>query len=339
MATKKHIRIFFSWQSDLPRETTTNAIREALILAVNEIESTLVDTKIIVEEATSNIPGSPDIPATIFDKIALSDVVISDITTINSISSEKRKTANPNVLIELGFALSQLGWERVILLFNEHHGNFPDEVSFDIDRKRIGKFKVTSKVDKSGKGYLKALLVEAIGLIISHNPKKPHEKKSLSPEQQKRALDIINLKRVLSKVNISMLDRHIEICPSYVDTRILYFYESFKGTLESSHFFLYDKVAQKYLNGILKNWTDSLSSDVYRDTADPHTQKFGHTPGVGVHLTKKDKEEYAFMEKAVKNLKSTLSKFLRYIRQNYLELNVDELSRQAYEEWVEFQKD
>lgn len=310
-----------------------------MILAVNEIESTLLDAKIIVEEATSNIPGSPDIPATIFDKITLSDIVISDITTINSTSSEKRKTANPNVLIELGYALGQLGWERVILLFNEHHGTFPNDVSFDIDRKRIGKFKLTSKTDKSEKGNLKRLLVEAIRLILSHNPKKPHEKKSLSPEQQKRSLDIINLKRVLSKVNISMLDRHIELCPEYVDTRILYFYETFKGTLESSHFFLYDKEAQKYLNGILKNWTNSLSSDIYRDTADPHIQKFGHTPGVGAHLTKKDKEEYANMEKAVRGLKTTFTKFLNYIRHNYLELNVDELSRQAYDEWVEFQKD
>lgn len=336
MKIKKTIRIFFSWQSDLPKDTTTNAIREALILAVNEIESTKPELKIIVEEATSNVPGCPDIPATIFDKISLSDIVISDITTINSASIEAKKTANPNVLIELGYALSQLGWERLVLLFNEEYGKFPNEVSFDIDRKRIGKFKIFSKTDKSGKGQLKALLIEAIDLIIDHNPKKPFEKKNLSPEEQKRALDIINLKRVLSKTNIGMLDKHIEICPTYVDTRILYFYESFKGTLESSHFFLYDLTAKKYLATILKNWSLSLSSDVYRDTADQYVQRFGHTHGV--HLSKKEKDQFAEMENAIKTLKLTLTKFLNYIRHNYLEINIDELSRQAYEEWIEFQK-
>jgi hypothetical protein len=339
MAAKKDVRIFFSWQSDLPKETTTNAIREAMTLAVNEIEHEIPDIKIFIEEATSNIPGSPDIPATIFDKISLSDIVVSDITTINSSSTDKRKTANPNVLIELGFALSQLGWQRLILLFNEYHGKFPDEVSFDIDRKRIGKFKIISRTDKSGKGNLKSLLIEAIRLILAHNPKKQYEKKVQNPEERKRTLNIANLKRVLRTVNIGMLDRHIEICPSYIDTRILYFYEGFKGTLESSHFFLYDKIADKLLNSLLKSWSDSLSTDVYRDTSDPYIQKFGHVPATGAHLTKKDNEEYEKMAKAIKQLKSTLTKFLNYIRHYYLEIDIDELSRQAYDEWVEFYKD
>ncbi len=339
MAVKKDIRIFFSWQSDLPKETTTNAIREALTLAVNEIEHELVDIKIFVEEATSNVPGSPDIPATIFDKITLSDIVISDITTINSSSTEKSKVANPNVLIELGFALSQVGWERLILLFNEHHGKFPDEVSFDIDRKRIGKFKIISKTDKSGKGNLKSLLIEAIRLIATHNPKKPHEKKAQNPEERKRNLDIVNLKKVLRTINISMLDNHIAICPSYVDTRILHFYVSFKSTMKSSHFYLYDKVANRLLNSLLKNWSDSLSSDVYRDTSDPNLKKFGYAPATGSHMTKKDNKEFEQMEKAIKNLKSVLTKLLNYIRHNYLEIDIDELSRQAYDEWIEYYKD
>lgn len=336
MNEKNTIKIFFSWQSDLPKDSTTNAIREALTLAVNEIESKNPKLKIIVEEATSNVPGSPDIPATIFEKISLSDIIVSDITTINSATDEIKKTANPNVLIELGYALSQLGWGRLVLLFNEVYGSFPSDISFDIDRKRIGKFKIISKSDNNGKGQLKTLLISAINLIILHNPKKPFEKKALSLKKQKRELDIINLKRVLSNISIDILDNHIKNCPSFIDTRILYFYESFKGTIESSHFFLYDFEADRLLKTILMNWTKSLSSDVYRDTGDPNIHKFGHT--AGRELSKNDLDEFKEMEKAIKRLKSTFTRFLKYIRYNYLEVNIDELSKQAYEEWIEFKK-
>ncbi len=234
----KEVRIFFSWQSDLPKDTTTNAIRESITIACSEIESEFPEIKILIEEATSNMPGSPDIPTTIFEKISLSDIVISDITTINSSSTSVRKTANPNVLIELGFSFSQVGWERIIMLFNTEYGNFPDDVSFDIDRKRIGKFIVKAKTDKAGKAQLKVLLTNAIRTIINANPKKPHEKKQLNPDEKKRALDIVNLKRVLGTISIPMLDLHIESAPDYINTKLLHFFDSFRGILRSSHFFL-----------------------------------------------------------------------------------------------------
>jgi hypothetical protein len=333
---KKDIRIFFSWQSDLPKETTTNAIRASLILAANEVESKKVDLKIVLEEATSNMPGSPDIPATIFEKISLTDIFIADITTINSTSLDKRKTANPNVLIELGFALSQLGSERVLLLFNDFHGNFPDDVSFDIDRKRIGKFRVTGKGDKGGKGELTKMLETAIALILEHNPKRPSEKKELSTDQKKRAHDIINLKWILSKVSIYMLERHIESSPDYIDTRSLYFYEDFKAVLESSQFYLYDKTAFKLLQSMLEHWSGTLLSDTYRETSDPFIQKFGHSRGIS--LSEKDKSDFKVMLKSRDNLDAALKELVVYIRETYLEINVNELSQKAYTDWLDYTK-
>jgi hypothetical protein len=67
--------------------------------------------KIILDEATRGESGSPNIPMTILEKIKVSDAFICDITTINSNAPEElRRTPNPNVLFELGFAVAHLGW-------------------------------------------------------------------------------------------------------------------------------------------------------------------------------------------------------------------------------------
>lgn len=79
--------------------------------------------------------GSPDISEVIFDKIEKSILFICDISIVTK-GESTRKSPNPNVLIELGFAVKQLGWERVICLFNENTGNIED-LPFDLRQKRI----------------------------------------------------------------------------------------------------------------------------------------------------------------------------------------------------------
>ena len=87
------------------------------------------------ERDTLGITGSPDITDTIFGKINKSDIFICDISIINKDYSG-RKTPNPNVLIELGYAARTSGWEKVICLFNKKDGELTD-VPFDINHRRI----------------------------------------------------------------------------------------------------------------------------------------------------------------------------------------------------------
>lgn len=334
----KEIRLFFSWQSDLSKDATTNAIKESLVQACSDLESEDSTLKIFIEESTSNVPGSPDIPTIIFDKISTSDIHLADITTINPTAiSIERKTANPNVLIELGFALSQLGWERVIMVFNTVFGEFPQGLPFDIDRKRIGKFAVKDKYDKSGKGSLKKLLYDALKEIIRHDPKKPFDKKKLSPEEKKRALDIIVLKRVMQTINIAVLDDFIERAPDYLHTKIVHFHLSFTSVIRSSHFHLYDLEALKLVKQLYKSWNESFSAEAYRDTSDPNLLKFGTNPGIP--LTEKDKADYQKALKGVRKFRLTLKRLLNYLRNNYLEIDIEDLSRQAYEEYKDYYKD
>ncbi|MGB8192315.1 MAG: hypothetical protein WCF67_10375, partial [Chitinophagaceae bacterium] len=136
-------RIFYSWQSDLPKLTNLNAIRQVLRDASSMIESEIEDIRIEIDEATRDLPGSPNIPKAIFGKISASDIFVCDVTTINTnTSADLRRVPNPNVLIELGYAVATLGWDRIIMLFNTVHGNFPNDLPFDIDRHRATKFTI-----------------------------------------------------------------------------------------------------------------------------------------------------------------------------------------------------
>ncbi len=330
---KKEVIVFYSWQSDLPKKSTLNAIRNALREAIKEIE--INGIKIILDEATRDEPGSPDIPNTILEKISLADIFIADITTINKDSSHPRKTANPNVLIELGYAVAELGWKRIIMLFNQEYGKMPDDVAFDIDRKRISLFRLNEEIDKKKKIEFEQLLVNAISLIIKKDPLKPYQKKGIDPKLRKRQHDINKLTFLLSYLHTSSIDAFIETAPSYIHSRIFHFYDTFKGIFLGSGFFLYDRVAYKIINKIYKYWSFSLSCDhLYHETSDPNVHKFGHL--YGNPITTADREKYLMLENSVSQLHKYYNKLLNHIRHNYIELELGELSKKAYEDYASF---
>lgn len=128
--------VFYSWQSDLPNPTNRGFIQSALEDAAKAIavdDSVAVEP--VVDRDTSGVPGSPDIASTIFSKISIANVVVADISIINT-GQGGRPMPNPNVLIELGYALKSLGHERVILVFNEAYGKIMD-LPFDLRMRRL----------------------------------------------------------------------------------------------------------------------------------------------------------------------------------------------------------
>lgn len=139
-------KIFYSWQSDLPNATNRGLIQEALERAAKEIrrdDSFKVDP--VIDRDTLGCPGAPSIDQVIFEKISGSDAYVADISIVNRELLEfvkgeedlpKRPTCNPNVLLELGFAVRALGWDRVILVFNTSTGDPVGDLPFDLRQKR-----------------------------------------------------------------------------------------------------------------------------------------------------------------------------------------------------------
>lgn len=131
-------RIFYSWQSDLPNNSNRGFINTALEKAIQEINAD-DDFSLIpfLDRDTAGVSGSPDISGSIFEKIKNSDTFICDISIINAHAGEfARPSPNPNVLIELGYAIGVLDWSRIILIMNEHFGGV-GMLPFDLRGRRV----------------------------------------------------------------------------------------------------------------------------------------------------------------------------------------------------------
>jgi hypothetical protein len=167
----KHV-IFYSWQSDLDAALTRNFIEDALVRAAKSInKDEQVSVEAVIDRDTSGVTGTPGISETIFRKIDECDVFVCDISIINSNDSLsdaglfremvraaakvalegtfkyrriQRRTPNPNVLLELGYAVAKIGWDRVILVQNTAYGEL-ESLPFDLRGRRIVPFNLSSK--------------------------------------------------------------------------------------------------------------------------------------------------------------------------------------------------
>lgn len=321
--------IFFSWQSDLDKETTTKVIRTSITKASADIMEKM-DVIIASDEATKETTGSPHISRKIFEKIDYSDIFICDITTI--IKNDTKSFPNPNVLIELGYAIATLGWDRIILLFNKKYCDFKD-LPFDIEKHRATPFSVTEKNDKQGKEKLIDVLKFAISAIIEKKPEKPPEKKSMSLGEIKRSSDVKNVKWAMSSIHFATFDRFVEMLPSYMPNEILFFEEGFRSKIDSSYFHLYDENLVKYFSNLKKNWYKAVSFGEHFISIE-HGYKFNHNP----YIIEESDKAYKNLSRLPKKLNNDFKSLLNYIRINYLEINLDELSVKAMEEYNSYIK-
>lgn len=163
------MRLFYSWQSDLPNRTNRGLIQTALQRAAKAVASDdSIDVEPVVDRDTSGEPGAPDIAATIFEKITKSDAVVCDVSIVTP-SDGFRPAPNPNVLVELGYAVGTLGWNRVVLVANTAYG-LVESLPFDLRARRILTYESRERDDdRAGpRRALKQGLEAAIRLIATY---------------------------------------------------------------------------------------------------------------------------------------------------------------------------
>lgn len=133
---------------------------------------------------TKNRTGAPDITTTIFEKIDDCDLFIADISIVNKpkcklFRGKSRPTPNPNVLLELGYAASTLGWDRVICVYNSDYSEM-NALPFDLRQHRITSYSLHGK-NREGvqKGLIDAFSATIKGLIDSGSAIRPKGTHSL----------------------------------------------------------------------------------------------------------------------------------------------------------------
>ena len=161
-------KVFYSWQSDLPNRTNRGLIQSALEKAAREIRSDdSIAVEPVVDRDTLGEPGSPDIAATILRKIDEATAFVCDVSIVCR-SVNGRPCPNPNVLVELVYALKSIGSERVVLVFNTAYGEV-SELPFDLRFKRVMTYHMPQDVEPNQiRKELKRKLNDALHVIFEH---------------------------------------------------------------------------------------------------------------------------------------------------------------------------
>lgn len=159
------VRVFFSWQSDTPADRGRALIERALRRATAAVAAdTTIPFRPDVDQDTRGVPGTPAMVAAILRKIDTCSVFVADVTLTFQRAERNRKSPNPNVLLELGYALRRLGPERVLIVVDTDHGG-PEQLPFDLRGSRAITYSSADDPD-GAEEQLARDLAEGIALIF-----------------------------------------------------------------------------------------------------------------------------------------------------------------------------
>lgn len=147
------MKIFWSWQSDTHQPSNRYFVRDVLgelaktlngvdgteesdrpvSTDVDDVDEDVEDAEdfVSIDHDTKGLGGSPRIAERILEKIAAAAVFVADVTPVAKALSGKH-IPNPNVMIELGYALRVLGEDRIVLVGNKAFDAKLSRLPFDL---------------------------------------------------------------------------------------------------------------------------------------------------------------------------------------------------------------
>lgn len=141
--------IFYAWQADRPNALCRGFIEKCLKKAIQNVNAALgTSSTLELDRDTQKVPGSPVIAETILSKINGCSVFVADLTAVSKYRTEDgraKKSPNPNVLLEYGYALKAKGYAALVGVCNTSFGN-RDSLPFDLRHRRaIIEFNLTDR--------------------------------------------------------------------------------------------------------------------------------------------------------------------------------------------------
>ena len=332
------INIFYSWQSDLPDETNKIVIRDILQKAKNTIE-TEKKINLIIDEALRDKAGSPNIALTILEKIDNANIFVCDISTINTTEDNKyRKVPNPNVMYELGYAVSKLGWEKIILILNEEYGTIND-VPFDIRQHAITSYTLSSSQIENKKsivGNKAKELEKKINLILNAKPKTQVDDSQKIVKQR----DIEIIKKIMAQVPYSLIREQIRYAPKQILVDLPVFFEDFEKVLHENIEYLHDTELSELLRNLHYVWQDILSVSLNYHSNNPNSRfaTFVSPPG-DMPLDKSQQELWDYIEKRHKDIDNVLKSIIDIIKNRYVEIDLKSLNDSLIENYQKIKRE
>ncbi len=239
--------MFYSWESDLPSKTTRNLIEGCLNTAIQQLgREDELDVEPSLDRDTKGATGSPVILDAILEKIDNCAAFVADVSIINSSDAQRvppaRSTPNPNVLIELGYAVKTISWDRILPVCNEFYGTI-DQLPFDIPERRV------------------------IAYTLSENPS-PEEikaaKEKLTAIFKGRIKDILRLKRqAVLDIQLGDPDTEELFGDEHLCRLVYCHFTDYPG----GNFPDYERYISTGVGGMQMRDT-TLNSDYYRDAAE-----------------------------------------------------------------------
>jgi hypothetical protein len=314
--------IFFAWQSDLNEKLNHFAIKQALIRAATKLaESALSQGRsydFVVDESTSGLAGSPHIPTSILEKIQAADFFVADVSAINANQNDVKKTPNPNVVFELGYAAASLGWQRILMLINASCGGTPEDLPFDFDRHRAATY--TLAEGEGSQEALNQLVLKALTLLVQTDAPRPTAN-IFNEATAQRERDLANLRWLLRAVHLPTLDDHVTSSAKRVSAASAHFSEVLVHITESSQFHLYDAELRTAVQLFVEKWAGSTdANDYFSDHPNPHYFLF-----IASHGSKR----LAELEELRDELRSKRDHLLQIIRERFQEIDLQATSRDA----------
>ena len=188
--------VFYSWQSDLSSKTNRTYLEGIITKSLKTVNK---DNRIIacIDRDTKDELGSPSIQSSVFSKINHCKYFICDVSFCGN------NCPNPNVLIELGYAIKMLGWNKIVCFFNSNTGNIED-LPFDINHNRITPYDPNNPNDKT---RLSNIIIQNISSLLNqgklYNPIEDHIKKKIDYLFLQIVGNIINIFDFEQNVNFS----------------------------------------------------------------------------------------------------------------------------------------
>lgn len=204
--------IFYSWQLDTAPKNNKYFINDCLDKAIKELKrDETINVIPRLDKDTQHMTGSPDIVDSIFKKIDSCNIFVADISIINSGRINEwlkiKSTPNPNVLVELGYAVNRLSWDRIICLNNSAFSDI-NKMPFDLRKNRISQYSCNNPKNKEQINNLVNLLTKAIkDIIVNYDTIISKERQGNYAYHDKGIFEALN--SIISETEFKDLLKHI----------------------------------------------------------------------------------------------------------------------------------